>query len=372
MSVDSSRAGLPPAEARAWIDFQRRFAWIPEVVGPLLEAGSSVEALLARSSSLPGSAKRPEPVRWSLDAEIARLEALEVRILPRMLPGYPEGLTNLSDAPGVLFVRGSTACLRKNCLAIVGARAATQSARQTARRLGRELAARGVTIVSGLARGIDAAAHEGALEGGGTTVAVMASGIEEIYPPEHRRLAEEIVRNGGALVSEMPMGSPPRRAHFPLRNRLISGLSSGVVVVEARRRSGSLITVRHALSQGREVFVVPGAVGGPFAEGTNQLLRDGARPVLGANDVLEDLGWGRPPRLRAVEGREAAAAFSQEASDWPQTVVLQTLEAGPVSRQELADRLPIAPGLLAQILLELELVGRVIEDRDGRLQLNWG
>ena len=351
---------------------------MPERVAPLLDREEDLPGLLGTHSPLAETGGRPEPIAASLGREVERLERLGARVVPRLMADYPAQLRPLVDAPTVLFVRGCVGVLQGRCVAIVGARAATQLARQTAYRLGRDLAARGVTVVSGLARGIDAAAHEGALEGGGPTVAVMASGLDEIYPPEHRKLAERIVGAGGALLTEMPMGSPPRRAHFPLRNRLISGLSAGVLVVEARRRSGSLITVRHALTQGREVFVVPGAVEGPFAEGTNQLLREGARPVLSALDVLEDFGW--PAQSAADEapplhGTDEAGDLASEPSRGggaDAKRVLGLLQAGPVARSELADRSGLGAGRLAQVLLELEWGGQVLEDRDGRLHLHWG
>lgn len=370
-SSESPPFGLAPAEARAWIELQRRFAWVPEQVTPLLSGDEDLQRLLGPGSPLARGEGRPEPIVDSLEREVMRLERLGARVLPRLHADYPARLRPLVDAPTVLFTRGEVSALHGPCVAIVGARAATEPARQTARRLGRDLSARGVTVVSGLARGIDAAAHEGALAGGGRTVAVMASGLDEIYPPEHRRLADRIAQKGGAILTEMPMGSPPRRAHFPLRNRLISGLSAGVLVVEARRRSGSLITVRHALSQGREVFVVPGAVEGPFAEGTNQLLREGARPVLSAHDVLEDLGWpaeGAKDETRPAPGQKAPSdTVSADAER-----VLALLRAGPVSRSDLADRAGLGPGRLAQVLLDLEWGDRLLEDRAGRLHLNWG
>ncbi len=378
-------SGLAPREARAWLELQRRFALIPQQVAARLEAGDAPEAILAAAAHASGAegARRPAArERAVLDRDLARLERLGVRVVSRQDAAYPARLAALVDAPPVLLVRGDVSALAGPGIALVGARAASRAGLATARRMACELAGAGLTIVSGLARGIDAAAHRGALEGGGRTLAVLACGPERIYPPEHRALAGQI-RGQGAILSELPVGSPPRRAHFPLRNRLISGLSLGVVVVEARRRSGSLITVRHALNQGRDVFVVPGSVEGPFAEGSNQLLRDGARPVRDARDLLEDLGvaphelpasspgeaGGRSaPRSRGASRKRGATSLE---AGTPARRIVSLLEGGPLSGEDLAARLGLEPGPLARALVELELTGRVEEDRDGRLRLCW-
>jgi DNA processing protein len=297
-----------------------------------------------------------------------------MRVLPLTDPAYPRVLSSLIDPPLVLLVRGNPSVLdTRRGIAIVGARAATEGARANARRLARDLAGRGVVVVSGLARGIDAEAHRGALEANGETIGVLACGPDEIYPPEHRGLARDMEARG-AIVSEMPLGTPPRPAHFPLRNRIISGLCLAVIVVEARQRSGSLITVRHALDQGREVFVVPGSIDGPFAEGTNQLLREGARAIRSARDVLEDLGFD--------EIREDDRA-AREAGPWDRTSdraaevgslearILVALERGPATRDRLLTHVEPDAGALAAALLELELAGRIVQDRDGRIHLSW-
>jgi len=305
---------------------------------------------------------------------VARHEALGIRVLLVGSPDYPPRLDPLADAPPILLVRGDPDLLAKPAIALVGARAATQLGARTARRLGRGLAESGFVIVSGLARGIDGEAHRGALEAGGRTIAVLACGPDRIYPPEHRRVAEEILEHG-ALVSEMPLGTPPRATHFPLRNRLISGLSVAVIVVEARRRSGSLITVRHALNQGREVFVVPGSVEGPFAEGSNQLLREGARAVWDVGDVIEDLGGivgAAPPATPFFEGRPGSAGQPAEPTGgMPVRRVLDALEPGPLDRDALQRRSGLEAGMLARVLLELDLSGRIVEERDGRIHRRW-
>jgi len=388
--------GLAPADARAWLRLQDALAFEPEKAAPLLRAGWSPEAILGRletdrASALEASAAgslfggtyaSSGPAVDATGAAIARLERLAVRIVPLPDPAYPEALRVLEDAPLVLGVRGRAERLARPAIAIVGARAATRGAREFARRLAYDLARAGLTIVSGLARGIDAEAHRGALEAGGSTIGVLACGIDRLYPPEHRLLASEMSESG-AIVSELPLGTFPRPLHFPLRNRIISGLARAVVVVEARRRSGSLITVRHALAQGREVFVVPGAVGGPFAEGTNQLLREGARAIQSARDLLEDLGielGPTPPRSAAtlrgaggigceVEPAMKGRVGESGALGGLARQLLARLADGPRTADELLLEAGLDPGRLATVLLELELAGRVAEERDGRIHL---
>lgn len=211
-----------------------------------------------------------------------------IRILALGSREYPEPLTRIADAPLVLYGSGAAAG-SSEAVALVGSRAATEAGREFAGLLAADLASAGMTVVSGMARGIDTAAHEGALRGGGRTVAVLGCGVDILYPPESRRLRGRILEQGG-LVSEFPPGTPPLRHHFPMRNRLISGLARGVVVVEAPERSGALITARTALEQGREVMAVPGSPLYPHTAGSNRLLREGATPVTGAEEVLQAVG----------------------------------------------------------------------------------
>jgi DNA processing protein len=228
--------------------------------------------------------------------------AKQIKIMTAADAGFPRALSEIHDPPGVLFVRGELRPADALAVGIVGTRHATQYGLRQAERLAGALARAGFTIVSGLARGIDAAAHRGALAAGGRTIAVLATGVLEIYPPEHDRLAEEIVASG-ALVSETPPGGQPLAGMFPQRNRLISGLSLGVIVVEAADRSGALITARHAMEQGREVFAVPGSIESRASRGCHQLIRDGARLVQSPDDVLEELGPLVAPAPRD-DGRE--------------------------------------------------------------------
>lgn len=228
-------------------------------------------------------------------------------------PGYPPQLAAIVDPPIVLWIRGDPAALAEPIVTVVGSRAATPYALEMANVLAADLAAEGLVVASGLARGVDAAAHRGALTSG-RTVAVLGCGADVTYPREHVDLAGRIAR-AGALVSELPPGTPPRPHHFPLRNRILSGLACAVIVVEASRRSGSLITARLALEQGRDVLAVPGNVLGEHNRGAHALLRDGARLVEGAHDVLDEIGW-RVPAVSVVEPPAVSGAEPRAVSDW--------------------------------------------------------
>lgn len=237
--------------------------------------------------------------------EIERVEKLGATLIVRDDENYPTLLRQICDPPIVLYAKGEfTSALARPGLAVVGSRRASTYGSNTAERLARDLASRGLTIVSGMARGIDAAAHRGAVAGGGSTIAVIGTGLDRIYPREHKHLADEIV-GSGAMISEFPLETPPLAQNFPYRNRVLSGLSFGVLVVEAAEHSGSLITARLASEQGREVFAIPGQVTSPLAFGPNSLIRDGAKLVTGWQDVVEEL----PISLKEVilgDDREAA------------------------------------------------------------------
>ncbi len=224
-----------------------------------------------------------------LARELATARRLGVTLLTLADAGYPELLRHIPDAPPVLYIRGRLPA-KALAVAIVGSRPASLYGLQTAQRLGHDLGERGVTVVSGLAKGIDAAAHQGCLRAGGTTIAVLGSALDRLYPEEHATLAEQIVEAGGAIISEHSFGTGPWGHFFPQRNRIISGLSLGVVVVEAALRSGALITAHAALEQAREVFAVPGPVTASTSQGTHALLKQGARLVASAEDVFEELG----------------------------------------------------------------------------------
>lgn len=223
------------------------------------------------------------------EKEFRLLEKHRVKVIVAGDSSYPENLANIFDPPLLLYVRGEFLPGDRIAVAIVGSRRSSLYGGRAAEKLGWELAARGLTVVSGLARGIDSAAHRGALASGGRTIAVLGSGLDRIYPPENKGLMEEISRQG-AVVSEFPMATSPNRGNFPRRNRVISGLSLGVVVVEAAQRSGALITVDCALEQGREVFALPGKVDSLTSRGTNKLIQQGAKLVATSADIIEELG----------------------------------------------------------------------------------
>lgn len=302
------------------------------------------------------AAGRPLP---DVSDDLRCLARCGVRVWPIDHPDFPSRLAQLADAPPLLFVRGDPGCLAAGgrCVAIVGGRAASEYGLEVARRLAAGLAERGVTVVSGLARGIDGAAHRAALEADGLTVAVLACGPDDVYPPEHAPLACQIAERG-ALLTEFAPGTPPLSYLFPLRNRIISALCEVVVVVEARDRSGSLHTARHALEQGVEVMAVPGPIDSAVHRGSNRLLRDGAAPVLELDDVLDRLGL---EGAASPAGPSPRPRLSEEAQR-----VWNRLTRGAATRNALAAELDGPPGAVAAGLFELELLGWARLDRDGR------
>lgn len=251
------------------------------------------------------------------DAELVRAERQGVTLLALGTPGYPEALGQIYDPPPVLYVRGGLpegvhgSLERLRSLGVVGTRNATPYGLELSRRLAQELAAQGVAIVSGLALGVDTAAHEGALAAaGGETVAVLGSGVDVIYPGQNRRLAERLLAQGGALVSEYRLGTAPRAEYFPGRNRIINGLSRGILVVEGGKKSGALITADYALEEGRTLFAVPGRVGDPRAEGPLELLKQGAVLTQSAADIADEFGWRTPSAQPPAPKGAGGAALS--------------------------------------------------------------
>jgi DNA processing protein len=288
-----------------------------------------------------------------------RGESAGIRALPWNEPAFPPLLAAISDCPPLLWYRGDLASLNAPLVAIVGSRAATSVAIDTAARLAADLAARGITVVSGLARGVDSAAHRGALTQG-RTVAVLGSGLDDIYPHEHKGLAEQIAR-AGLIVSEYPPGTPPLPHHFPQRNRVISGLSLGVVVIEASEKSGSLITAACALDQGREVMAVPGNVLSGRNRGGHALLKDGAKIVETADDIVEGLGW--DPVARHSDDAESSSSGTAASAD----PVLRAMAADqPYDLDALASSSGLDARRLLPRLIELELAGLVRRHGGGR------
>jgi DNA processing protein len=330
----------------------------------------------AALEALPRLARRGERARTvtaatkaSAAAEMAALDRIGGRIVCWGEPGYPNALAQVEDAPPVLSVLGQPEWLDRPMMAVVGARNASANGRRLARELAAALGESGLVVVSGLARGIDAAAHLGALDTG--TVAVVAGGVDIVYPEENRGLYDAL-RRQGVVVAELPLGSEPQARHFPRRNRIISGMALGVLVVEAAARSGSLITARYALEQGREVFAVPGSPLDPRCRGANDLLRRGATLTETAEDVLTQLGplvqAAAPPRpptpspsleerwsLDAPRGGAGEPAANEDALD----MILERLGPTPVAVDELVRQCQLTASAVATLLLELELSGRV-------------
>lgn len=321
------------------------------------------------------------------EAELEAAAGAGVNIVFTIEPGYPEALAWTERAPPMLYTKGRSKLLGRRLVAIVGARQASALGQKFAGQLATEIGAAGFVIASGLARGVDAAAHRAALRSG--TVAVVAGGIDVVYPPEHAELQQQIAEHG-CLVSEQPMGFQPRGQDFPRRNRIISGISLGVVVVEAARRSGSLLTARLAAEQGRDVFAVPGHPLDPRAEGTNALLKDGATPVTSGADVVAALKHGRPETpdgpFREADAGESGCAVTAAArggpdtsasappsqvalSDTDRSCVLAALSPAPVTIDDLATtvRIPIREVQVA--LIELALAGRLIFHGQQRVSL---
>jgi DNA processing protein len=290
----------------------------------------------------------------------AWLEEEEHHLLCRPHPAYPALLAETADPPLLLYINGEPRALDPGpTLAIVGSRGASRAGRETARSFARDLASAGFTIVSGLARGIDEAAHRGALEGGGRTVAVLGSGPDRIYPAEHKGLAEEVA-GSGAVVSEYPVGSPPRGGHFPRRNRIVSGLSLGVLVVEAGQRSGALTTARWAGSQGREVMAVPGSIHSPQSRGPHALIRQGAKLVETLADVAEELPHTQGVPRPTATSEEPGPGLSAE-----QARVASSVDFAPTAPDLVVARSGLTPDRVSAILLELEIQGVVAAEPGG-------
>jgi DNA processing protein len=279
-------------------------------------------------------------------------------------PDYPASLLDAPDPPVLLYAKGEPVRLARPALAIVGARSATPQGLATARAFARSLAGAGLAIVSGLASGIDAAAHEGALDADGTTIAVIGTGADRIYPAGNRQLAHRVAETG-VIVSEYPLGTPAMAGNFPRRNRIIAGLARGALVVEAALGSGSLITARLAAECGREVFAIPGSIHSPLSKGCHRLIRDGAKLVETAQDVIEELRWAAPG------GSPEASGTPREdlpVADPEQEMLLEAMAYDPVEVDTLVHRTGLTADSLYAILLAMELEGRVARLAGGRFQ----
>jgi DNA processing protein len=336
--------GIGPARMRRLLDYfgDAETAWYA-TLGDLAGAGLEsrvAEALVETRRTV------------DLDREMERLEAAGARALTRDSEDYPERLREVADSPPVLYLLGDLVQSDGWAVAVVGTRRATHYGREVTARLASELAQAGITVISGLARGIDTEAHRAALEGGGRTIAVLGSGVNVIYPPENRGLAERIIsEERGAIVSEFPLGAQPEAVNFPARNRIISGLSLGVLVVEAGERSGALITVTFALEQGRDVFAVPGPITSRMSDGPNRLLKQGAKCVTEVRDILEEL------HIEMVtEHVEAARSLP---ADPTERMLLGFLQESTQHIDDLTNRSGLPASTISAVLTMMELKGMV-------------
>lgn len=292
-------------------------------------------------------------VDWMVaEKQVELMKRHKVRLLTFKDEAYPENLKSIYDPPPFLFIRGEIKEEDKNAIAIVGSRAASPYGKQTAERIGRELAKRGITIVSGLAWGIDSIGHQAALKENSRTIAVFGSGLDVIYPPQNGKLVEGIIQNG-AIISEFFLGTKPEKQNFPKRNRLISGLSLGVVIIEAGSKSGALLTAGHALEQNREVFAVPGNIGAKTSEGTNRLIKEGAKLVTSVEDILEELKMVAP--LQQKEKGKIQKELSQLSEI--EKNIYNFIRDEPHHIDKIAQNTNVSTSQVLSALLSLELKG---------------
>ncbi len=347
---------MPPPD-RTWLVLAHAYLRVTEL-RPLLDAFGSIGDIVAQPRAGLASTGLAEekcdaivsPDEAAIDASLAWLDDDAHHLVTWGGDDYPELLSQIPGPPLVLYVNGDVDALHLPALAIIGSRNPTQGGERNAREFARHLAGQGFAIVSGMAQGIDAAAHRGALDARGKTVALLGTGIDRVYPAVNRQLAHDIAGQG-ALVSEYPLGAAPERRHFPERNRLISGLSLGTLVVEAARRSGSLITARLAGEQGRETFALPGSIHNPLSRGCHELIRQGAKLVETAADIVAELG----PLTGHMRGDDDGYG-----------AVRRCLDHDPVSIDELEKRSGLTIDQLSSILLILELHGEVESLSGGR------
>ncbi|NHK27370.1 DNA-protecting protein DprA [Parvularcula flava] len=362
---------LSERERRDWLRLIRSEQIGPVTFHQLIKRFGSAGDALERIPDIANTRKSlklcsPDQV----EAELEAADRLGVHLIASSEPSYPRALRAISDAPPVLCVAGDPGLFQRNAIAIVGARNASAVGRRMASDLARDLGTAGLVVVSGLARGIDGAAHAASLSSG--TIAAVAGGIDVIYPPEHRDLTEEIARRG-AVVSERPIGFKPTGKDFPRRNRIISGLSLGVIVVEAAVKSGTLITARYAAEQGRDVFSVPGSPLDPRCQGTNRLIRDGAMLIENAQDVIDSL-QGATNVLREPAGdlfdHADAMAIDADAVANARREIVSLLSYTPVHRDIILREATAAPAIVADALLDLVLSGEAEEHTGGRFSLS--
>lgn len=356
----------PDQELLAWLKLGLVAELSPTSFRKLLGEFGDPEAVCAASHSALGRIvpteladailRGPDPAR--VDVALCWLDEPGNSIISLADSAYPRLLLEITDPPPLLYVKGNSGLLNRAALAVVGSRNATPQGSTSAEAFARELSDGGFTIISGLALGIDAAAHRGGLAGASSSLAVVGTGLDIVYPARNRDLAHQLAAQG-ALVSEFPLGTPALPGNFPRRNRLISGLARGCLIVEAAFRSGSLITARYALEQGREVFAIPGSIHSPLSKGCHQLIKQGAKLVESSNDILEELG----AAVRVASATSGKADTSAEHVE-----LLSALGFDPVDLDTLCERSGLTPETASAMLLTLELDGTVSRLPGGRFQ----
>ncbi len=371
-AVAATALPLSDAERLAWLRLIRSDNVGPITFAQLLARFGSAEAALDGLPALAERAGRRVRIASVADCrrEMDAVAAMGGTLLTTADPAYPAPLRHIDGAPPVITVRGDAGALAGPTVAIVGARNASVNGRKFAGMLARRLGESGFAVASGLARGIDGAAHEAALATG--TIAAMAGGTNIVYPPEHVGLADRIASTpGSAIVTEMPLGWTPRARDFPRRNRIVSGLSLGVVIIEAAQRSGSLITARLAGEQGRVVFAVPGSPLDPRTEGSNRLLKDGAVLVTDADDIVSVLApmLDRPPPAPLPFREDGSDPIASEAEDGERRVLLEALGPSPVEIDDIIRHTRLPAATVQLILLELDLAGRLERHPGQRVSL---
>lgn len=357
---------MDAARQRAWLTLLHAPALGPRAWAQLWAQAPDPRAILAQGPSLWRAAGLSEatcaalyqPDEARLEAALAWLAAPGHHLIPLDDPRYPPALHELADPPPALFALGDPELLQLPMLTVVGTRQPTPSGAIDARAFARDLAGHGLTIASGLALGIDAEAHRGALEAKGLTLAVVGTGVDRVYPARHRELAHAIVDGGGLIISELPLGTPPHPGQFPRRNRLLAALGLGTLVVEAALKSGSLITARLAAELGREVFALPGSIHNPMARGCHALIRSGAKLVESSADILEELA----PHLPALPSFASPIAPTETAH--PELTedharLLEAMGFAPVSVDALVERCGLTAAEVSSMLLILQLLGLI-------------
>jgi len=373
--MQSAASNRPQNDSKAhWLALLRTPGLGSRGIQQLLEQISDISMLFEAKPHILNNLKLKPKIReqlrqpnWPLvEQDLAWLEQPDNHLITLQDSDYPTLLREIADPPAALFIHGNPALLSSPQLAIVGSRNPTTSGKKTAQEFARYLASAGITITSGLATGIDGASHEGALKAHGSTIAVTGTGLDRVYPAQHHTLAKQIAQQGGALISEFPPGTPARAGHFPRRNRIISGLSLGVLVVEAALRSGSLITARQAAEQGREVFAIPGSIHNPLARGCHAIIQQGAKLVETAQDIVEELGPLLHTLIPSEElGTEIPDSGNNLEIDPEYRQLLDTIGYDPMPIDEIIAQSGLTTAVVSSMLLLLELEGCVLSAPGG-------